>query len=359
MSADALQAAFPALAEALPRISFSALPTPLDAAPALGAALGIGSLAIKRDDLTSPLYGGNKVRKLEYLLAHALASGCDAVVTYGSVGSNHALATAIFATRLGLGCHAVLLDQALTPYVAATLRHHLRVGTRLHPARSFNDSGNVAAAIGAAHPRGAQGVYEIPWGGSNWRGAAGFVAAGLELAGQLGAGATPDYLYVAGGTMGTAIGLTLGLRVAGLETRIVAPRVVPYGQGAAAHVEALLVETNRELTARDPRFPVIDEPMRNLELRGGFLGAGYAAVTPEAREALTLMHDVGGVTLETTYTGKAFAALIADARAGRLADKRVVFWNTYSSAPRPADLAEVDVAALPPAFRGYLQPAAS
>lgn len=357
MSGEVLGQAFPALAAALPRIAMAELPTPLEDAPELARRLGVGALAIKRDDLTSRVYGGNKVRKLEYLLADALASGCDAIVTYGSVGSNHALATSVFARRLGLACHAVLLEQAPTPYVAGTLRYHLALGTRLHPAASFNQSRAVAEAIRARHPGGARRVYDIPWGGSNWRGAIGFVAAGLELAAQLAAsGSTaPDFIYLAGGTMGTAVGLALGLRAAGLGTRIVAPRVVPAGSGGAAWVAELVRETNRELHARDTSFPLLDDPLGNLELRLEFLGAGYAEATPAALEAVALARELQGLKLETTYTGKAFAGLVADARAGRLAGRRAVFWNTYNSAPYPPGDANGDLAPLPPEFTRYLE----
>jgi D-cysteine desulfhydrase len=319
--------------------------------------LGLGALAVKRDDLTSPFYGGNKVRKLEYLLAEAIANGCDAVLTYGSVGSNHALATSVLAGRLGLACHAVLLDQAVTPYVAATLRYHLRLGTGLHPARSFSQSREVAVQVRTRHPGGAKRMYEIPWGGSNWLGAVGFVAAALELARQIRdtGEPEPDFLYVAGGTMGTAIGLALGLRVAGLRTHVVAPRVVPSGSGANSWIADLLVETNRELHARDAAFMLFDEPLQNLEIRTEFLGAGYAEATPGAREAVQLMHDLQHVRLETTYTAKAFASLVADARSGRLTGRRVLFWNTYSSAPYPSNLDCVDTTSLPPEFRHYLE----
>jgi 1-aminocyclopropane-1-carboxylate deaminase/D-cysteine desulfhydrase-like pyridoxal-dependent ACC family enzyme len=352
MSGNRLGDAFPGLADALPYLALAALPTPLDPAPALAERLGVGALFVKRDDLTSPLYGGNKVRKLEYLLAHALASGCDCVVTYGSVGSNHAVATSMFAARLGLERHAVLTPQPATPYVADKLRYLLHLGAHLHPARSFNHANEVSAAIRARHPGGPQRVYDIPWGGSSWRGAVGFVAAALELVRQSG-GAAPDYVYAAGGTMGTVIGLALGLRAAGLPTRVVAPRAVPSGDGAEARTAQVVREVNRELNARDASFPLFDEPLANIELRPEFYGPGYAEATPEATEAVALAEGLD-VKLEITYTGKAFAGLVTDARAGRLAGKRVVFWNTYSSAPYPAGLRDVDLAALPDEFRRYL-----
>jgi 1-aminocyclopropane-1-carboxylate deaminase/D-cysteine desulfhydrase-like pyridoxal-dependent ACC family enzyme len=352
MSGAGLASAFPALGEALPHLALAELPTPLEEAPVLAERLGIGSLAVKRDDLTSPVYGGNKVRKLEYLLAEALARGCDTVVTFGTAGSNHALATAVFGARLGLQVHAVLTHQVAAPWVAPKLRYLLHLGARLHAARGFNHGNEVAAAIRAAHPGGARRVYEIPWGGSNWVGATGFVAAGLELARQA-AAAPPDFLYVAGGTMGTVVGLALGLRAAGLPTRIVVPRTVPSGAGEPERVAKLIEAANRELRARDASFPLFGEPLANVELRPEFLGSGYAEATPAATEAVALMREQG-VTLEITYTGKAFAGLVADARAGRLAGRRVVFWHTYNSAPYPDALDGVDVASLPDELTPYL-----
>ena len=356
MTGNALQAAFPALAEALPYISLTTLPTPLNEAPALAKHLGLGSLGIKRDDLTSPIYGGNKVRKLDYLLADALARGCDTIVTFGAAGSNHALATAIFAQRLGLASHVVLMPQATTPYVAATLRYHLHIGTTVHAARNFNHSREVFEQIRKSHPQGPARVCEIPWGGSNWLGAAGFVAGAMELAGQYPSSGSPppDFIYLAAGSMGTVIGLSLGLRIAGLDTRIVAPRVVPFGATAADRVVELVAEANRELHARDESFPLVSDPGRNVELRPEFLGTGYAEATPEALEAVALMGDLQHLKLETTYTGKAFAGVVTDARSGRLAGKRVIFWNTYSSAAYPAELQNVDTSALPAEFQAYL-----
>jgi D-cysteine desulfhydrase len=358
MTDKALEAAFPALAYALPHIALTMLPTPLDAAPDFAQQLGIGSLAIKRDDLTSPIYGGNKVRKLEYLLADALARGCDTVVTYGAVGSNHALATAVFARRLGLACHAVLVPQPKTPWIAATLRYHLHLGTRLHAARDFNHTRALLERIRQAHPNGPDRVYDIPWGGSNWLGEVGFVGAALELAAQVGKAGSPppDLLYAAAGSMGTVIGLSLGLSVAGLPTRIVAPRVVPFGANAAARIRELVGLANRELHARDASFPLVAEPAANVEVRDEFFGTGYAEATPEALEAVALMQELERHKLETTYTGKALACLVADARAGKLSGKRVIFWNTYNSAAYPAEVAGVDASALPADFKLYLSP---
>lgn len=356
MSSNRLERHYPQLAAALPYLVLGEWPTPLQELPELAARLRLGRLAVKRDDLSSPLYGGNKIRKLEYLLPDALAGGCDAVVTYGSVGSNHALATSVFATRLGLLPHAVLVDQPPSPVVAQKLRYLLKTGAVVHAAGSFNQTRQIFERIRDSHPGGAARVCDIPWGGSSWRGAVGFVAGAFELAQQVrdAGDPPPDFLYVSGGTLGTVIGLALGLRAAGLATRIVAPRAVPSGAASAAHAAEQLQEANREIHARDPAFPLLDEPLTNIELRPEFYGSGYAEPTPGALEAIELMREQG-VKLESTYTGKAFAGLLADARSGRLEGKRVLFWNTYSSAPYPADLDTVDLAGLPAAFLHYLR----
>jgi 1-aminocyclopropane-1-carboxylate deaminase/D-cysteine desulfhydrase-like pyridoxal-dependent ACC family enzyme len=352
---NGLGAHYPALADALPCITLGDWPTPLDEAPALAAELGLASLHVKRDDRTSQRYGGNKVRKLEYLLADALERGCDSTVTYGSVGSNHALATAVFATRLGLESHAVLVDQPASATVAKKLRFLLSLGATIHHAQNFSQTRQVFERIRDAHPGGAAGVADIPWGGSNWLGATGFVAAAFELLGQLAGTSPPDYLYVSGGTMGTATGLALGLRAAGMNTLVVAPRAVPSGGSDHSRTRLMLEETNRELRARDATFPLFTDLLANLEPRPECYGTGYAEPTAGSVEAVHMAARHLGITLENTYTAKAFAGLVADARTGRLKGKRVVFWQTYSSAPYPADLADVDTSALPSSLRHYLE----
>lgn len=349
-----LASRFPALAARLPRLALGEFPTPLDEHPWPG---GPATLLVKRDDLSGRTYGGNKVRKLEYLLADAAARDCDAVLTFGSVGSNHALATSVHARQLGLACYAVLLDQPPTPKVEPILRWHLALGTRLVHAPSFAQSGPAAAAAMAAHPGGADRVYEIPWGGSNWLGSVGFVAAALELAGQCSTAGhpPPEFIYLPAGTLGTVLGLCLGLALAGLgEVRVIAARVVPGKRSALERLADAAGELNRKLRALDPSLPLVDQPLRNLELRDEFLGAGYADETPAALAAVADAALRYGLSLEGTYSGKAWACLYADAASGRLSGRRVLFWNTYSSRPYQAQR-EGAVTALPGALCRYLR----
>ena len=347
---------FPQLAARLPRRRLADLPTPLELAPRLGAALGLPALLIKRDDLSGQAYGGNKLRKLEYLLGEALARGCDTVLTFGAAGSNHALATAVYASQLGLECHAILSEQVQTPWVADTLRWHLQLGTQLTPAASYAQMLEAAANIRARHPGGAERMYEIPWGGSSPLGTIGFVAAGFEMAAQLADMGMqgPVRIYVACGTMGSVAGLVLGLHLAGSHATVVAVPILPMERIAAPAIAALCDAASRLMQEQDASVPACPDPQSRFEFRSGFLGAGYAQATREGIEAMCLAEELAGLKTETTYTAKALACVIADARSGRLDGAVPVFWQTLNSQPKPPGLGAVDIARLPVDLRRYL-----
>lgn len=351
---NTLAARYPKLLLNLPFLTLTDLPTPLDRAEELGEELGLNTLWIKRDDLTASIYGGNKVRKLEYLFADVQSRGCDAVVTFGAVGSNHVLATSIFAKQLGITCYGVLTEQPVTPYVADTLRYHAMLGTRLVMAPGYYGANAAADEIARNHPTGPGKVYRMMWGGSSWRGAVGFVNAAFELADQLKHAEAPHKIYVACGTMGTAVGLAIGLRLAQLRSEVVAVQVVPDPVTTEENLRKLFTQTNGELHAIDDEIALLDEPFSNLTLKTGYLGDGYAEQTPACKEAVELIARTEGLVLETTYTGKALAALIDDARAGRLEGQQVAFWNTYNSRPHPGGLANVDTSSLPDELSRYL-----
>jgi D-cysteine desulfhydrase len=346
-----LTARFPDVA-AVPRVELCDAPTPLqDAAGLLGeiatGPTGPASLWIKRDDLTSSLYGGNKVRKLEFLLGQARAENRAAVITFGAYGSNHALATAVHATALGLEPHAVLSPQAPGPFAARTLRAHAGVGTHLHLVEDWD--GEARAAALALELAGRDGIEPalIPMGGTSPLGALGYVNAALEVLGQVPAGAAsdgdgrpvpvaPDVVYVAAGTLGTLIGLAVGFAVAGAPTRVVGVRVTPGEVASYAFAEQLAADTIALLAGLDGTVPSLSPGDLNFELSHDWFEPGYGVVTPETVAAVATA-GAGGIKLETTYTGKAFAALTADARAGKLAGQRVLFWDTYNSAPMPPE----------------------
>jgi D-cysteine desulfhydrase len=335
---------YPLLAN-LPYVALGTLPTPVEQLH-LGAP-GLPELFVKRDDLTSALYGGNKVRKLEFLLGAALAENRRAVVTFGAYGSNHALATAVHARELGLEPHVILSPQAPGPFAAATLLAHAKLGTVIHPVDGWDGAREAVTAKQQLAQRDGIDPLIIPMGGTSALGAIGYVNAALELMGQT---AAPDVVYVAGGTLGTAVGLAIGFAAAGAPTRVVAVRVTPGEVANEAFAEKIAAETVELLHDTDPTFPVLSPADLKLTLRHDWFEPGYGVVTPATTLAVVTAKNAG-VKLETTYTGKAFAAMLADAEAGLLGDQRVLFWDTYNSAPM---LAPGPVELLPPVLQAYV-----
>lgn len=325
-------------------------PTPVDRHQALAAELGARSLWIKRDDISGLKHGGNKLRKLEFLLAEALRRKCRGVLTYGAVGSNHILSTSFYARELGLECIGIVRPQPPTPYVEDTLRHHLLLGTRLEPA----ESPEAAAAVRARILAEEGAWYEIPLGGSSPLGSAGYVCAALELAEQVAAGEcpAPDLIYLPCGSSGSTVGLDFGLALAGLPTRIVAARVVTDQMTSMDRIRTLARELRTLLEGACP--PPAGSPLERVEFRAEFYGDGYAVASEAALEAIELMRDKAGTRLEYTYSGKAAAALIHDGRAGRFKDLDVMFWNTYNSRPEPAGLPPLRRESLPEVLRRSL-----
>ena len=344
----------PACREALrghfPCKAIADTPTPVDSHSALAEALGARSVWIKRDDISGSRHGGNKLRKLEFLLADALRQGCRGVLTYGAVGSNHVLSTSLYARELGLECIGIVRPQPATPYVEETLRHHLLLGTRLEPA----DSPGATAALRSRILSDAGAWYEIPLGGSSPLGSLGYVCGALELAEQVQAGVCPPpaLIYLPCGSSGSTVGLDCGLELAGLSTRIVATRVVTDQMTSMERIRTLAREVRALLGGVSPGL--CGQPLKRVEFRQEFYGAGYAMPTEAALEAIDLMRRMAGVRLEYTYSGKAAAAFLHDARKGRFADKDVMFWNTYNSRPTPANLPALKRETLPEVLKQSL-----
>lgn len=336
----------------LPREFLGAFPTPVTRHQT-----GRLPLYVKHDDLTHPLYGGNKLRKLEYLFGQALARGHRSVATFGAAGSNHALATALHARSLGLACTCLLVHQPKTPSVRRTLAMHLAIGTRLVPWRGYGREDLSLYRRLFRGPDAAHRPFVIPMGGSSWQGAVGYVNAAFELARQVEAGELPEpsRIYVPLGTMGTVAGLALGLAAAGLRSRLIAVRVVIEAVADEARTRRLAEKTNTLLRRLDADFPVVEPGRLNLEFRHEFLGPGYAVPTPEAVSAVAWAKERLDLGLETTYSGKALSALLADAEGGVPDAGPALFWNTYSSAPLPAAADEPAGPTLPEAFRRYFE----
>jgi 1-aminocyclopropane-1-carboxylate deaminase/D-cysteine desulfhydrase-like pyridoxal-dependent ACC family enzyme len=357
MSELAITARYPALAVPLPTVSLGHWPTPVQAADPGALPGDCAGLWLKRDDRCATPYGGNKVRKLEFLLADALRKGHDTVFTFGVAGSNHALATAIYARQVGLEAQLLLTPQSNSSFVGRNLKMGRWAGARQIHCATEAQASRYGRILGLRGRGAYTAPYRIPGGGSSPLGTVGFVNAGLELAAQVRAGALPepDYLYVALGTMGTAAGLALGLAAAGLRTRLVLVRVVRADIASPRRFRALYHGAARLLHRRDPRFPLAPLDHSRIEVRHEFIGPGYARFTPEAMAALALAREAFGIGLEGTYTGKAFACLLADLQAGRLDGRNALFWNTYNGQPMPAEAMALDYRELPPPFHRYFE----
>ncbi len=350
-----LEQRYPGLMDTLPHVQLAQLPTELSIAKNLAGHLGIGELLIKRDDQCASTYAGNKVRKLEYLLGDALQRNCDAVLTFGAVGSNHALATAVHARAVGLDCYAVLVPQPVTPSLQRTLRYHALLGTKLIFATNYEETKTLSWRALKNHPGGRKRVSVITWGGAEWLGGVGFVNAACELSDQLSRTGIkpPDFIYLPSGSMGTFATLALGLQAVGLKSHITGVRVVPQRMFPRQFID-LFNSTNTELHARDENFPLFDNPLQKVAYREEYFGDGYGISTPEALHAIDLMKEHEGIQLESTYSGKALAALVEDANKGRLKNSSVLFWNTYNSCPYPPELESVTSNDLPEPFRKYM-----
>jgi 1-aminocyclopropane-1-carboxylate deaminase/D-cysteine desulfhydrase-like pyridoxal-dependent ACC family enzyme len=353
---------FPRAAAGLAWVPLAELPTPVERLPGLGAAAAGGrgaELWVKREDRTGTLYGGNKVRKLELLIGAARARGARHLVTTGGLGSNHAVATALYGARFGLATTALLVPQPLTPGVVEVVRRNLRAmaaaGARMVLCASWSEIAARAAALlvtetdlwPPAPPR-------FVWpGGSSPAGVLGYVDAALELAEQVRAGALPEpeLHVVAAGTGGTVAGLLAGLHVAGLGGEVVGVRVVePPFAGERAIAWLARAAMRRVARAAGVALPPLPDAARARVL-DGFMGDCYGAETEAAADAVRRAAALDGLVLDPIYTGKAVAAVLAEPR---FAGRRVLLWHTKSSADLAPLLARCpDPTALPRAFHRF------
>ncbi len=328
-----LLASFPALANRLPWRSLGSFPTAVEEFPDLETGDGV-RLFVKRDDLSSDLYGGNKVRKLEFILAEAELASRRTLITLGGIGSNHALAVAMHGAARGFDVDLVLYDQPVLPIVRRNLGGFLAAGARLHYAGSKGRAFAEAGRLFARRSRQGADPYFIMVGGSSRLGCMGYVDAGLELYGQIAAGKLPepDRIFVPLGTCGTAAGLIVGLRLAGLNSRVVAVRVAEAFPANAAVLRRMAQDTADFLHGADPSIPRLRLTTEDFDVVPDYLGKGYGYPTREARRAVA--EAAPRLTLETTYTGKTMAACMAFCREAAK-PTNVLFWNTFSSAPVP------------------------
>ncbi|MDB4913468.1 MAG: 1-aminocyclopropane-carboxylate deaminase [Gemmatimonadetes bacterium] len=303
------------LFDAVPRVDLGVRETPVERHD-----LGAVRLLVKRDDLSSPLLGGNKVRALQFLLAGVKPG--QRVLTVGSTGSTHALAVAQYSTALG--AHADVItwpqeDHAVSMTTGARLASLARVTHAMSP---------VDAYLRAGVRRLTSSVCWIPAGGSSALGALGHVHAALELVSQLEhAGITmPHTLVVPLGSGGTAAGLLVGLSIAGVSTKVIGVRVVPKLVGNRWHVLRLAHRARSLLCSlSSAALPALRPELLEIDHAG--YGGAYARETDDGVGAAALLRAAGGPRLDGTYSAKALGRALARAR--HLPDEQVLFWLTF------------------------------
>ena len=346
---------YPALRDKVPYTSLGGLPTPVHRLENLGEELGSAILYIKRDDLTGTVYGGNKIRKFEFILGQALNDGVKDVITFGVAGTKHALFVAAAAKGAGLNS-ITMVHPNPKPFgePANVLMAHY-CGTELHHHRNFR-----LMLIGGAY----QCLKRLLTRGRPPRllrnrscplGTVGFVNAAFELREQIERGEMPEpeRIYVALGSMGTAVGLLLGLKATGLESRVIPVRVSAKSRTNAAAMARLFHDTNNLLHSQDASFPEFELSERDISINQEFTGESYLAFPPKAAEAVGLMNLTEGINLEGIYTGRSLAALIADVKRGDVRGKVVLYWNTFNSRNLTPSLASIDPRSLPQWMRRY------
>jgi D-cysteine desulfhydrase family pyridoxal phosphate-dependent enzyme len=316
------------LTETIPRRRFALLPTPIERLPRLGEQLGV-QLYVKRDDQTGLATGGNKTRKLEFLVAEALHDGAQTLITGGAVQSNHCRQTAAAAAKHGLRCVLVLGGHAppqfdgnnlLATLLGAEIRWTGDAPRDEMMEKTYRDE------LAAGHE-----PYLITYGGSTPTGAAGYVAAVEELAEQLKRDSALvdhfDTIVFASSSGGTQAGLALGVAALNMDMRVLGISVDEDADELKAWVAELANATADQLELTTQLTP------DDIDVDDGYLGGGYAVVGDAEREAITVAARTEGLLLDPVYTGRAFAGLLDRIKQGKHHEgERILFWHTGGQA---------------------------
>jgi D-cysteine desulfhydrase family pyridoxal phosphate-dependent enzyme len=304
-----------------PRLRFAHLPTPVEPLPRLSALLKGPMLITKRDDQTGLAFGGNKTRKLEYLMYAAQEAGADTLITAGAVQSNHCRQTVAAAARFGMACVLVLFGDPPTPPDGNHLLHHLLgaevVFTERERVQQKLDEVYESALSAGKRP------YLIPYGGSNPTGALGYVNAMLELAEQ---GVDPDWIVFPTSSGGTQAGMLVGANISGYRGKILGISVDELADELKARVADLAMQTANSM-AIEASFSAGD-----VLVNDDYIGGGYAVMGSAEVEAIRLFAAYEALLVDPVYTGRAAAGLIDLIRQGFFKpDETVLFWHTGGS----------------------------
>lgn len=317
------------------------IPTKVDRLTELEQALDLTDtkVYIKRDDKDHHIYGGNKLRKFEFIFGEILKKKKKGIITLGGVGTNHGIACAIICKELGLKCDLFLSLQPLTWHVQRSLLLYDYFGAKLHFTKLFELGILKSLFFRLFHPK----YYLMSIGGSpllgigSPLGSIGFINAILELKIQIDQGVLeePDIIFVAAGSTGTAAGLTAGCKLIGLKTKV---HFVNVSRDIVVSPKVLMNTANKAikyLRKRDTSIPDVEVTEEDFKMIKGYLGSEYGVKTIRSQKAVDLISETEGkkkgFKLETTYTGKTAAAMIDYLKQESNEQKVVLFWDTYNS----------------------------
>jgi D-cysteine desulfhydrase family pyridoxal phosphate-dependent enzyme len=304
---------------AVPRLRFAHLPTPVETLPRLCEALGGPRLLIKRDDQTGLAFGGNKTRKLEFLVAEAREQGAKTLISGGALQSNHCRQTAAAAARFGFECILVLTGNKSQRASGNLLLDQLFGAEIVYVANRKDRDSILQETFDRATNEGKK-PYLVPYGGSNATGALGYAFAMKELIDQ---DVSPDWIVFASSSGGTHGGLLLGQRIFGFSGKILGISVDESEQWLKKEVSELASATSEKVGERIEFTPA------DVLVNAGYCGAGYGVVTEREREAIHMFASCEGLLLDPVYTGRAAAGMIDLIRTGFFkTNETVLFLHT-------------------------------
>jgi D-cysteine desulfhydrase len=303
----------------IPRLNFAHLPTPIESLPRLSEALRGPSLLVKRDDLTGLAFGGNKTRKLEFLIAEARDRGAKTLISGGALQSNHCRQTAAAAARFGFGCVLVLTgDQPEQP--SANLMLDRLFGAEIVYVADRKDRDRILQETFDRATKEGKKPYLVPYGGSNATGALGYAFAMEELVDQ---NASADWIVFATSSGGTHAGLLVGQRVFGFSGRILGISVDESEEWLKKGVSQIASAAGEKLDQS------IEVTPTDVLANADYCAAGYGVITEREREAIRLFAEYEGLLLDPVYTARAAAGMIDLIRKGFFnADETVLFLHT-------------------------------
>ena len=335
---------YPKLEAHIPWVKFLPDYTPIEQMFELQGQLGIDSLWVKRDDITTTFYGGNKPRKLEFILADAKEKGCKKVMTVGGFGSNFCVANAVMCSKLGLKAIAVIGDQPMADYVKKNLLLNLYYENELIFIRKRSRTKWIKFYKRLFDKKT---YFMLVPGGSVPLGTLGFVNAAFELKEQIENTELPepDHIFIPSGSAGSVAGLALGLKLSKLKSKVHAVQVASFAE--LNDIIQLAQDTWKLMKKFDETLPrvTIDNIIEETE----YFGKGYAEPTEEGIEAIEIYKQTENILLETTYSGKAFAAFLGFIRDNKkeLKGRTLLFWNTYNSIDVTDKIRDMDYRNLP------------